>query len=224
MRTLGHLLLPIFIVGVSACSKDSGQAPSPVTPVPPITEMDPKPNEAEALPMTGNAGKLDVIEHSAVSAAIPETAKPAPRELTVTIAPRSKAKLTGSVKLVEKAGAVEVTVTVSGVGKAGKRGLHLHEKADCSAPDATSAGEHWNPSGHQHGMPADPMHHLGDLGNIDIKDDGSGELKITVAGATLSDGPNSLIGRAVVLHAKPDDGKTQPAGGSGDRVGCAEIK
>ena len=106
----------------------------------------------------------------------------------------------------------------------GPKGAHIHENGDCSAPDASSAGDHFNPGGHPHARPPDAPRHLGDLGNIDIADDGAGELEIVAAGANLKPGdPNSFLDRAVVIHGKEDEG-SQPSGNAGPRIGCGVIR
>jgi Cu-Zn family superoxide dismutase len=102
----------------------------------------------------------------------------------------------------------------------------VHEKGDCSAPDASSAGEHFNPNAAAHGDPskADGAHHLGDMVNIDADDQGSAQVRVTIPNATLHDGgPNDLIGKGIVVHADPDDYTSQPAGNSGARLACGRI-
>ena len=151
----------------------------------------------------------------------PAPAKPAP--VDVKIEARSGSKLAGTAHFEEVDGGVKVTLSLSGLTK-GSRAAHVHETGDCSAPDAKSAGGHFNPDAHPHGMPAAGERHLGDLGNIEIGADGTGSLEIVVAGATLAEGDaHSFLGRAVVVHEKKDDGG-QPTGNAGGRIGCAEIK
>lgn len=120
-------------------------------------------------------------------------------------------------------GNVQLTVTVSGA-PAGMLGLHIHEKGDCSAPDAMSAGGHWNPAMVMHAAPGANAH-LGDLGNITIGADGKGTLTASNAMWEVDTGSSKdVIGKAVVLHAMPDDLASQPAGNAGARIGCGEIK
>ncbi len=104
----------------------------------------------------------------------------------------------------------------------GLHGIHIHEKGDCSALDASSAGPHYNPDHHHHGS-ADPhVYHMGDLGNIVISNEGIGILNL---GIPKSDATNwkNIIGKSIVLHASTDDLKSQPAGDSGGRIGCGVI-
>ena len=105
----------------------------------------------------------------------------------------------------------------------GTHGLHIHEKGDCSAPDATSAGGHFNAAGNPHAAPADQARHNGDLGNIEVGADGKGHLEITSNLLTVSPGPDSVVGRSVIFHEKADDLKTQPTGNAGGRVACGVI-
>ena len=106
----------------------------------------------------------------------------------------------------------------------GTHGLHLHEKGDCSDPEAKSAGGHFNPAGNPHAGPMDAKRHAGDLGNIEIKADGTGDLDTSSDMITVKPGPNSVVGRSIVFHEKEDDLKTQPTGNAGGRLGCGVIK
>ena len=105
----------------------------------------------------------------------------------------------------------------------GDHGFHIHEKGDFSAPDASSAGAHFNPTNAAHGGPAAPVHHAGDFGNLGSKG-GIAHLQLDVAGISLGTGPSSIMGRAVVVHEKADDFTTQPTGNAGARVGCGVIR
>lgn len=139
------------------------------------------------------------------------------------IEPRSgNTTLYGSALFAEnEAGEITLTVKLTGAPP-GEHGLHLHQVADCSADNASSAGAHWNPEGHMHGMPARDSH-LGDLGNIKVGDNGRGKLVIRNAGWTAGDGSeHDVKGRAIVVHAGVDD-FSDPAGNSGGRIGCGEI-
>ena len=108
--------------------------------------------------------------------------------------------------------------------QAGMKGFHIHEKGDCSAADAMSAGGHFNPHGAKHGAtPA--VGHAGDMGNLTFSDAGRATVDITYEGLTLDrNAPNGIIGRAVIVHAATDDQKTDPTGNAGGRVACGVIK
>jgi Cu-Zn family superoxide dismutase len=103
-------------------------------------------------------------------------------------------------------------------------GLHVHEKGDCSDPEAKNAGGHFNPKGMPHAGPTAMQRHAGDLGNIEVKDVGTGDLEITSDMLTVRPGPNSVVGRSVVFHEKADDLTTQPTGNAGGRLGCGVIR
>jgi Cu-Zn family superoxide dismutase len=139
-----------------------------------------------------------------------------------TLESRSGSTLTGKATFVERPGGVEVTVEIAGA-KPGLHGIHLHANGDCSAPDAASAGGHFNPDSANHGAPNLDPHHAGDLGNIAAAPNGKGKLKIMIKGLTVAPGAHSVVGRALVVHADPDDLKTQPSGNSGGRFACGVI-
>jgi Cu-Zn family superoxide dismutase len=147
----------------------------------------------------------------------------APAQAKASIEARSGSTVTGTATFTEVAGGVKVVVHIE-KAPPGTHGLHLHEKGDCSAPDAASAGGHFNPTSMPHAGPMDKQHHAGDLGNIEIKADGTGDLEITSSMLTVKPGPNSVVGRAVVFHEKADDLKTQPTGNAGGRLGCGVIQ
>ncbi|HET9793989.1 MAG TPA: superoxide dismutase family protein [Thermoanaerobaculia bacterium] len=139
-----------------------------------------------------------------------------------TIEGRSGSSLTGTATFVQNGDAVHVSVDVSKAPQ-GVHAVHLHEKGDCSAPDATSAGGHFNPMHMEHGSPDAPVHHAGDFGNILVGEDGHGHLELDTAMLTVLPGDRSVAGRAVVVHAKEDDMHTQPTGNAGGRIGCGVV-
>ena len=109
---------------------------------------------------------------------------------------------------------------------AGVHGIHLHEKGLCEGPKFASAGAHWNPATKQHGRDNPAGAHAGDLANLTVAADGSAKVSIPVAGAKMASGAMMLAdadGTALVIHAKPDDYKTDPSGDSGDRIACAVL-
>lgn len=135
--------------------------------------------------------------------------------------PTEKNKATGFVSFTREGNGVRVVAQLQGATP-GPHGFHVHEYGDCTSPDANSAGGHFNPTGQQHGAPADVKRHVGDLGNIEVDASGAGKYEILDKSIKL-DGPQSIIGRSVVVHAGPDDFKSQPTGGSGNRVACGVI-
>jgi Cu-Zn family superoxide dismutase len=136
---------------------------------------------------------------------------------------RSDSKVTGKAIFTQLSnGKTRVEVTIAGATP-GMHGLHIHEKGDCSAPDATSAGGHFNAAGNPHAAPTDAKHHNGDFGNIEIGADGKGKLTLETDMLTVTEGPNSVVGKAVIFHEKADDLKTQPTGNAGARYGCGVV-
>lgn len=133
---------------------------------------------------------------------------------------KSGSQVTGTVTFTKIGDEVKVVADIQNL-KPGKHGFHIHDKGDCSAPDASSAGGHFNPTHQHHGGPDSAEHHAGDLGNIVA--DASGKAHLEWKGKLDLSGPNSIIGRSVVVHEKEDDLKTDPAGNSGARIGCGVI-
>jgi superoxide dismutase, Cu-Zn family len=104
----------------------------------------------------------------------------------------------------------------------GKHGFHIHEFGDCSSADYTSAGPHFMTAGESHGAPAAAMSHRGDMGNLEA--DSSGKVHLEWVDTNISfSGPNSILGRSVIIHANEDDLKTQPTGNAGARIACGII-
>jgi Cu-Zn family superoxide dismutase len=115
------------------------------------------------------------------------------------------------------AGGVSIALSASNL-KPGKHGVHIHEKA-FSGYDFSTAGGHFNPDNKKHGHHNTEGHHIGDLENIEVAEDGKGYLDFDLEGASLDKNSKySLIGRSIIIHAAEDDGKTDPSGNSGDRI------
>jgi len=108
----------------------------------------------------------------------------------------------------------------------GVHAFHFHQKAQCDAPDFKSAGRHFNPDGKKHGLENPEGHHAGDMNNFTVNAKGRAKLKVVNKDVTLGDDSHSLFsngGTALMIHAKPDDMKTDPAGNAGDRIACGVI-
>lgn len=143
---------------------------------------------------------------------------------TATLEPRSGSKVSGTLTFTQIGDVVRVTGEVTGHTK-GPKGIHIHEKGDCSAADAMSTAGHFNPHKSKHGGPYDPVKHAGDLGNITFNDAGVAKVNFTVGDISVTrDRPDGIIGRAVIVHAVADDLKTDPTGNAGGRVACGVIK
>ena len=132
-------------------------------------------------------------------------------------------KVAGTVTFTQEGDKTTIAVDLTGL-KPGKHGFHIHETGDCSAPDAKSAGGHFNPTKQPHGAPNAAKHHAGDLGNLSADKKGHVKVTLTTTDLTVADGPSSVVGKAVIVHGKADDLKSQPAGNSGPRVGCGVIE
>ncbi|MHC1754108.1 MAG: superoxide dismutase family protein [Methanosarcina sp.] len=123
-------------------------------------------------------------------------------------------------------GLVRVQVLVTNLTP-GLHGIHIHENANCTAPSFTSAGGHYNPLGKEHGLANPRGPHAGDMPNLVVGYDGTGQMDVVTNLVTLSAGPTTLFtdnGTALVIHAGSDDQMTNPAGTSGDRVACGVIE
>lgn len=118
---------------------------------------------------------------------------------------------------------VRVNVSLRGLAPTSAHGLHIHEKGDCSAPDASSAGGHFDPRGSRHGGLDTTVRHAGDLGNVVADEHGTVRASLLVQGISIGTEPNDITGRSVVLHAHADDLKSQPSGDSGPRIACGVI-
>jgi Cu-Zn family superoxide dismutase len=135
--------------------------------------------------------------------------------------PASGSQVMGTVTFTKTDAGVQVVADITGLTP-GQHGFHIHEFGDCSAPDATSAGGHFNPSKNPHAGHDDAKRHEGDLGNIEADSSGKAHLELTDKMMTMS-GEMSIIGRGVIVHEKVDDLKTQPTGNAGGRVACGVI-
>ena len=136
-------------------------------------------------------------------------------------------KKIGEVTLVQETEGVMINVQAKDLPP-GPLGIHIHETGVCKAPEFTSAGAHFNPTGAEHGFDNPKGFHLGDLPNIEVDKDGKTSMKLTTSEITLKKGQeNSILdkdGSAIVIHEKADDYKTDPSGNSGARIACAALK
>ena len=179
------------------------------------------------------------LSAAAAAAQMAPAASPTPAPPPVTPAPAAKATtgpvtravavlhpakdgaVSGTLTFVRAGGAMKVSGRISGLAP-GSHGFHVHEFGDCSAADFSSAGGHYNPTGHQHAGAAVPRRHIGDLGNIEAGADGVANVDYTDSRLRL-EGTHGILGRGLIVHANPDALKTQPTGNAGGRVACAVI-
>ena len=144
-------------------------------------------------------------------------------DAVATLSPTAGNTAYGTVEFRERNdGSVEVLAQLNSVPE-GNHGFHIHEKGDCG-DNGNAAGGHFNPSGTTHGAPGAGAHHAGDFGNIVADASGSAKTSFTTRSITLKEGSGSAIGRAVILHANPDDLRTQPTGNAGGRIACGVVQ
>ena len=141
---------------------------------------------------------------------------------SASLAPTKGNQASGTVSFVQHGETVVVEAHLVGLSP-GLHGFHIHEKGDCTAPDASSAGGHFNPHKASHGGPDAAPRHAGDLGNVTADAAGVAQYKVEVSGISLGTGADSIIGRAVIVHGNPDDLRSQPAGNAGPRLACGLI-
>jgi Cu-Zn family superoxide dismutase len=137
----------------------------------------------------------------------------------------SKGEPIGTAALDETPEGVSLALEVSNISP-GVHGFHIHTVGKCEPPDFKSAGGHFNPEGKKHGLENPEGHHAGDLQNLTVDAQGKAKVKLVATGVTLGEGANSLFhpgGTAIVIHADPDDMKTDPAGNAGARIACGVI-
>lgn len=183
-------------------------------------------NNALAPAYVAEEAKFYLCENGTWNAVLDEkNAKSPDTVTTIPLAAKSNSKTRGIIRVREMPGkGVRFEGLVSGLPPNGKHGFHVHAKGDCSAPDATSAGDHFTPVGKKHGSPGDPQSHAGDLGNITADAKGVARVEIDASRLTLNGNvPLTIDGKSLLVHAKPDDFKSQPSGAAGERIACGII-
>jgi len=147
------------------------------------------------------------------------------REAVANLASASASLVSGRLVLVPMGRGVQLTGEIGGLQPGSSHGFHIHEKGDCSAADASSAGGHFNPAAQPHGRAGHGAHHAGDADNLVADANGVARVDVHVDGVTLGGGAaNDIAGRAIVVHAAADDYSSQPAGNAGARVACGVIR
>lgn len=161
----------------------------------------------------GEGGKPGMMEHMAGMKG---------RVAVASLTPTQGQSVQGLVTFHQMGDHVMVHARVSGLKPGAEHGFHVHEKGDCASVDGTSAGGHFNPDGKPHG-PQSSAHHAGDMPALKADASGVAEQKFMLMGPTVGAGAASVVGRALIVHAGPDDYATQPTGNSGARIGCGVI-
>lgn len=139
------------------------------------------------------------------------------------INPSPDSECVGVVSFMEVPDGIRIVADVAGL-KPGLHGFHIHEHGDCGGEGMANAGGHYNPTNTPHGGPDSPLdqRHVGDMGNLDANDDGIAHYNRVDKIISLK-GDQSIIGKSVIVHADPDDLKTQPTGNAGKKIGCGVI-
>lgn len=148
--------------------------------------------------------------------------EPELEKATAVLSPTEESQTAGVVVFTMTDEGIRVEATVTGLDSESRHGFHIHEFGDCRAPDATSAGGHYNPTDEEHGAPSDDLRHVGDLGNLPADAQGTAAVDFLDTKLELN-GPNSILGRGVIVHAGTDDFQTQPTGDAGSRLACGVI-
>ena len=162
----------------------------------------------------------------AACASTPASDAPAPASASATLSARSGSSAAGVLQVMPMGDGVHVTGTVSGLTPNSTHAFHIHEKGDCSADDASSAGGHFNPTSQPHGnAQGGGAHHLGDQANLQADAGGSAQVNAHFSGVSLGTGTNTdVMGKAIVVHSDADDYTSQPAGNAGKRIACGVIR
>jgi superoxide dismutase, Cu-Zn family len=177
--------------------------------------------------------KIALVACSAVLAFVPKASLAAsPQTMpaaggaakaSAAIESKSGSTVKGLAEFTQEGKKVKLTIHIEGATP-GVHAVHLHEKGDCSDPEAKSAGGHWNPTTESHGKWGSTPFHHGDIGNIEVGADGKGAYSVETDLWSIGGDPGTdVVGKAVVIHAAADDFKTQPTGNAGGRVGCGVI-
>ncbi len=154
---------------------------------------------------TSHAGAWDAVNHA-----------------VAVIRPTGTNQCSGVVHFNKAGDTVKVVAEVSGLTPNQAHGFHIHELGDVSAADGTATGGHYNPEKHDHALPVTSLRHAGDLGNLQADATGKARLELTLANISIAGLRNPVLGRSVIVHAKPDDGG-QPTGNAGARIGQGAI-
>lgn len=142
---------------------------------------------------------------------------------TATLKPTAGNSTSGTVRFAQAGRHVLVSGEVRGLKPNAEHGFHVHEKGDCSSPDALSAGGHFNPDGKPHGQHGHGVHHAGDFPVLKANANGVAIFSFEAGSITVGGGSADITGKGLIVHRNPDDYKTQPTGNSGPRLACAVI-
>jgi len=147
-----------------------------------------------------------------------------PLRATAALQPTKDSKAFGEATFEQVGDKVRVIVFAQGLRPEREHGFHIHEAGDCSSGDGMSTKGHFNPHGKPHGEPTSAERHAGDLPALKAGKDGRAKIDLTVDVISIGQGPGNIVGRGLIIHADPDDYKTQPTGNAGARIACGVIK
>jgi len=143
---------------------------------------------------------------------------------TAKLEPTKGNMASGTATFVQHGSKVLVEASITGLPPNSEHGFHIHEKGDCSSGDGMSTGGHFNPLGKPHAHYTMMERHAGDLPALKADASGNATLVVEVGVITVTDGPTSVVGHGLIVHAQPDDYKTQPTGNAGARIACGVIQ
>jgi len=143
---------------------------------------------------------------------------------TASLQPTKGSNTSGTVTFTQSGDKVRVAGEVTGLRPNQEHGFHIHEAGDCSSGDGMSTKGHYNPQKKAHGQPSSPERHAGDMPSLKADANGKAKVDATLDIITVSPGPTSVVGKGLIVHAQPDDYKTQPTGNAGARLACAVIQ
>lgn len=170
---------------------------------------------ASAPPQTATPSAPAPAAHNASTA----------KQAVANLASASGSLVSGRLTLAPMGDGVHLAGDIGGLQPGSSHGFHIHEKGDCSAVDASSAGGHFNPGAQPHGRAGHGAHHAGDSDNLVADANGVAHVDAHVSGVSLGGGAaNDIAGRAIIVHAVADDYSSQPAGNAGARVACGVIR
>lgn len=197
MKKIQLIILAVLLVGFTACKNDTKKGEESV--------------------------ETETVEKEVEKTV--EEVKTAVTSLAFALEPKSGSNASGKVGIIVEDGMVTLEAQIFGLEE-GTHAIHIHEKADCSSEDGTSAGGHWNPTFERHGKWGDEAgYHKGDIGNFEVGPDGTGKVTFTTDQWCLGcgDEKKDILGKSIIVHAGADDFISQPSGASGTRVSCGGI-